>query len=275
MEPKLFDDFLAWLKQRFSIVVFGDIATLPRGGKPPVILSFDDGYKDFIEFAVPILEKHRVRVNHNIIPSVVESGRPPMNVALQNFIVSAPAGLLRETLLPGLPNGADPDDRIQSCLRASAALKNRPIAQQKAIFRTLEMEFARFDGFQETTVMTLEDIRQISEMHEIGAHSFEHASMEFETDDYLRNDARRCRQYFETELGLEAKVFAFPNGSARPGQPEIVSACGFNHVLMVGETYSQPDAWLHSRFSLHARTPVEARARALGWFNRRSYTDAG
>jgi peptidoglycan/xylan/chitin deacetylase (PgdA/CDA1 family) len=198
-----------------------------------------------------------------------------MNVALQDFIAAAPAGLLRETSLPGLPVGADPDDRIQSCLRASAALKNRPIAEQKAIFCMLENEFARFDGFQETRVMSLEDIRQISGTHEIGAHSFEHASMEFETDDYLREDARRCRQYFETQLGREARVYAFPNGSARTGQPEIVSASGFNHVLMVGETYSQPGSWLHSRFTLHARTPVEARARALGWFNRGSYTDAG
>lgn len=275
MEPKLFDDLLAWLKQRFSIVVFGDLATLPPGGKPPVILSFDDGYKDFIEFAVPILEKHRVRVNHNIIPSVVESRRPPMNVALQDFIVAAPAKLLRETLLPGLPHGADPDDRIQSCLRASAALKNRPIAEQKAIFSALENEFERLDGFKETPVMSLEDIRQISKAHEIGAHSFEHATMEFETDDYLREDALRCRQYFATQLCLEASVYAFPNGSARPGQAEIVSASGFKHVLMVGETYSQPGAWLHSRFSLYARTSVEARARALGWFNRGAYTDAG
>ena len=275
MDPKLFDDLISWLKKRFSIVTFGDLANLPPGGKPSVILSFDDGYKDFIEYAAPVLEKHRIRVNHNVIPSVIECGRPPMNVALQDFIAAAPSALLREVALPGLPNGADPNDRNRCCLRASAAFKNRPIAEQKAIFLDLEKEIARFDGFRETPVMSLEEVLQISQVHEIGAHSFEHASMEFETDDYLQEDARLCRQYFADQLDQEVKIYAFPNGSANPRQSAIISACGFDHVLGVGETYSRPDAWLHSRFTLHAKTNQEARARALGWFNHGSYTDAG
>ena len=98
------------------------------------MLSFDDGYKDFIEVAVPLLEKRRIRVNHNVVPGCVESGRPPMNVELQDFIASAPAALLRETPLPGMPQGADPDRRERSCLIASAALKAKPIAEQKQIF---------------------------------------------------------------------------------------------------------------------------------------------
>jgi peptidoglycan/xylan/chitin deacetylase (PgdA/CDA1 family) len=275
MAPALFDDLVSWLKQRFSLIVFHDLATLAPNAKPPLILSFDDGYKDFIEYAVPILEKHRVCVNHNVIPAVIESGRPPMNVTMQDFVAQAPAALLRETSLPGHPGGGDPDNRARSCLRASAALKNRPIAEQKAIFAELERSFSRFDSFRETPVMSLDDIRQIAAVHEIGAHSFEHASMAVETDDYLREDTRRVRDYFASQLGFLPNVYAFPNGSVRAGQAEVVQASGFEHALLVGETYSQRSAWLHPRFTMHATTTAEARARALGWFKRAGNVDAG
>ena len=166
MSSACLDDLIAWLKRRFRIVVFGDLATFEPGGKPPLILSFDDGYKDFIDNAAPILEKHGVRVNQNVLPGAIESGLPPLNVMLQDFIASAPAALLREAPLPGLPQGADPERRCASCLRASAALKNRPISEQKAIFTELQRTFSRFEGFRPTAMMSLEEVRQISLAHE-------------------------------------------------------------------------------------------------------------
>jgi peptidoglycan/xylan/chitin deacetylase (PgdA/CDA1 family) len=58
---------------------FPRLATLAPNAEPPLILSFDDGYKDFIEVVVRILERHRVIANQNIVVNSVESGRPPMN----------------------------------------------------------------------------------------------------------------------------------------------------------------------------------------------------
>jgi peptidoglycan/xylan/chitin deacetylase (PgdA/CDA1 family) len=141
-----------------------------------------------------------------------------MNVELQDFIATAPAALLAETRLPGLPTGADPDDRWRSQLRASAAFKNRPVADQKSIFADLERHFYRFDDFCRTPVMSVDDVCQIAAVHEVGAHSFEHATMEFETNDYLREDLRRCRDYFKSRLALEPSVYAFPHGGARRDQ---------------------------------------------------------
>ena len=54
--------------------------------KPKLILSFDDGYKDFLNVVHPILFKNGIRANQNIIPSSVESGRPPLNVLLQDYL---------------------------------------------------------------------------------------------------------------------------------------------------------------------------------------------
>ena len=266
MRPALFDELVCWLKQRFTIVTFSDLAMRRFGGKPPLVLSFDDGYKDFIDIVVPIVEKHKLRVNQNLIPTALESGLPPMNVQLQDFIRTAPAGLLREISLPGLPAGADPGQRVKFALQASKALKSHPIAMQKEIFAELQAYFQRFDGFRPTPVMSIEEARQISAVHEIGAHSFEHATMAEETDAYLREDIDLCFRYFETRLDMRPNVYALANGSGRPGQAELIRTAGFDHVLLTGDEFSRPSNWLHNRFTMFGSTGAETRFRALGGF---------
>ena len=266
MKPALFEDLVCWLKGNFRIVTFAELATLAPSGKPPLILSFDDGYKDFIEVVMPILARHSIRANQNVIPASIESGRPPMNVMLQDFIGTAPVALLGEMVIPGLARGVGINDRVRYGIRASAALKNRPIAEQKTVFEKLEQYFVRFDGFRTTAMMTLDEVRQIATEHEIGAHSFEHASMAVETDDYLRDDLKRCRTYFEERIESSPRIYAFPNGSCRPGQINHVLAGGFDHVLLVGNDWSDVTADSHHRFGLHAQTLPEAKFRALGSF---------
>jgi peptidoglycan/xylan/chitin deacetylase (PgdA/CDA1 family) len=265
ISSSLFDELLPWLKQRFSLVGFDELSRLPASDKPPMIISFDDGYKDFVDIAVPILEKHRVRVNQNVVPASIESGRPPLNVILQDFIHTAPAALLLEVPLPGLPNGADPDNRTKSCLRCSTVFKSQPIAEQKAQFLRLQPQIERLDNFRPSPMMTIEEVRQLAGSHQFGAHSFEHATMAAESDDYLGDDVRKCREYFLERLNFAPSVYAFPNGSYRAGQPEIVHAAGFALVLLGEGRYSRLDAWRHYRFNFHADSQMEARARALGW----------
>jgi len=264
MNPAIFDELVGWLKTHFRLVTFADLKRIKKSQKPLLILSFDDGYKDYIEIVVPILHKHGVVANQNIIPSCVESGQPPMNVVLQDFIGTAPATLLREIKLPEFKGIIDPYTRIKSGILASATLKKKPINEQKILFKKLEEYFTRFDRFQTTPVMNTEDIKQLLEHHEIGLHSLEHATMTAESNDYFRQDVSRCSEWFEETFGYKTKIYAFPNGAANKKQVKIAHDHGYSTVLMVGERFSQTKMACHSRFTMYANTLPEARFRALG-----------
>lgn len=266
LSPYLFEDLVIWLKRHFRLVLFRDLADLAVSGKPPMILSFDDGYMDFVETVVPILERHGVAANQNIVAACVETGLPPANVLVQDFIRQAPANLLQEIRFPGLARGADPERRQSSGERVSAALKNRPIVEQRAILATLMPHFERFDGFRPTRVMSAADIRTVMGVHEIGAHSFEHATMTVESDAYLSEDLKQCRVWFAQRLDISPTIYAFPNGAARPEHAEAASGRGFRHVLWVGERFSRVGGSCHTRFTMHADSFAETRFRALGGF---------
>jgi len=55
--PSLFERHLSWLARR------GDVVTLDEalaGGRGGVVLTFDDGYRDFVDTVVPSLVRHRL-----------------------------------------------------------------------------------------------------------------------------------------------------------------------------------------------------------------------
>jgi len=259
LDPRLFDQLLAYLVSRFSIVTFGNLAEVSP--KPKMILSFDDGYKDFADVAAPILLRHRVRANQNIIPGCVESGLPPLNVVAQDFVGKAPAELVLKLDVPGfrLRPSADLGMRI------SAFIKTKAQTEQQLLAEHLLPQFFSWDEFRPTSMMSRDDVRQIASEHEIGAHSYDHASMECESDDYLRSDVERCARYFDERLGRPMSIYAFPNGSCRPSQIDILLGLGIDHVLLVGEAFSDRKA-VHRRFTFHARGPSEARFKSHGGF---------
>ena len=49
LTPKLFEDLVIFVKKNFTLVSFSDLKREIISDKPLMILSFDDGYKDFME----------------------------------------------------------------------------------------------------------------------------------------------------------------------------------------------------------------------------------
>jgi peptidoglycan/xylan/chitin deacetylase (PgdA/CDA1 family) len=259
LAPELLDELLGFMKSRFDLITFAELDE-PRK-KPRAIISFDDGYKDFVNFAAPVLARHKVRVNQNVVPLCIETGLPPLNVLAQDFVGKAPRELTLKLEIPGFPDLSGPN----LASRLSKFIKNRPRSEQEALAETLTPQFFAWSEFEPTPMMTRDETRQIAAEHEVGGHSFEHASMEFETDEYLKEDVLRCQKYFQEALDRPMSIYAFPNGACGEEHIEIVAACGVEHVLLVGNDFATARS-PYKRFGLDARTLGEAKFRAVGGF---------
>jgi peptidoglycan/xylan/chitin deacetylase (PgdA/CDA1 family) len=256
LDPGLFDELLAFVKREFAVVTIGELGDKAR--KPKLVLSFDDGYRDFVTIALPILKRHGLSANQNIIPQCVETGLPPLNVIAQDFVGQAPKALVRDLGIPGF--FAPVDRRFGQ--RLSHFLKMRPQAEQDRIAADLLPQFRRWEEFRPTPMMTRDEVRSL-DGHEVGAHSFAHSSMEFESDCFLDADVERCAAYFADKLGKPMTIYAFPNGSCRPSQAERVLGHGVEHVLLVEERFDHGER-VHHRLTFDARSRSEVRYKALG-----------
>lgn len=265
LKPEIFDDLLKFLKQNFEVVLFGELDEA-KSEKPLAILSFDDGYYNFIEYAAPILAKHGLRANMNIIPSCAESGEPMWNVKLYDFLNCAPRALIDEIRFDGFDyrlKDESSESKVQYGLKISRFLKNRPRREREELFGKIEDLMQKCD-FQLTRMMNADEIKQIAEIHEIGVHSYSHESMEFEENSFFEEDLRKCFNYFEERLQIPLEIYAFPNGSYRPEQIDILRENGIKYSLLVGENYARPKADVFPRFTIYGASKLEAEFQALG-----------
>ncbi len=79
VSPEVFDRQLQYIQtQGYNTVTSFDLADYLNGKKnlpsKPIMLTFDDGYKDNIEKALPLLEKHKMKGDFAIITDVVGTG---------------------------------------------------------------------------------------------------------------------------------------------------------------------------------------------------------
>lgn len=278
LDPRLFEELLLFIKPRFNVCLFRDLGpeTIADGSsRTPLVISFDDGYYNFVEYAMPLLAKHGLAANMNIIPACVESGLPPWNVQLYDFLNSVPRTLVNEIKLPDFKERlADdqPESKVRYGIQVSRYLKNRPRAARERLWPEIARVMERAPDFKRTRMMSAGDVREAAATHEIGAHSFSHESMEFEKLEFFVEDMEKCFDYFRHTLGLPLKIYAFPNGSHRPKQVELLRQAGIEHVLLVGEGFARPTQRVYERFTFYGDSPAEAKFRALGYNGRKSLT---
>src|SRR3954452_247168 len=87
MLPEQFDRLLTYCAQHYEVISFKDVREWSEAaGRPRLILTFDDGYHDFIEYAMPLLRKHRLSCNHNFVVDCVDGKRIPWTQQLNIYL---------------------------------------------------------------------------------------------------------------------------------------------------------------------------------------------
>ena len=269
LHPELFEILLAYISQHFNVITFAQIEEYKESHKPNLILSFDDGYYDFYEYVMPLLEKYSLRANLNIIPECVESAMPMWNIRLYDFLNSSSLEQINIIDLQGFEEKLRSDsvaDKSKYGLAISRFLKNRPRAERDKLFKELFDDIEKNHTIEYTKMLGREEIISIAKIHEIGVHSYAHESMKFESSDYFENDFRLCQEYFRDKLQLPLDIYAFPNGSYRDEQIDFLLEQGIGHILLVDDKYADYDSPTKKRFTFYADSANEVKLRAVGFF---------
>jgi peptidoglycan/xylan/chitin deacetylase (PgdA/CDA1 family) len=254
--PEALDALVGWLVRHCRVGTLAeaaDGAAAPAGDdRPRAVLTFDDGYRDFVEYAMPVLDSHGVRANVNVVPACVDSGLPPWNVVLLHRLEALPRERMRAISLPGLASGPDGRGhaaRMRYAIALSRVLKCRPRAERGPLVAELDAQLGEADGVRIPPMLSRGDLAEVGRHHEIGLHSFDHDTMALESDAFFRGDLERCLAWAAAHLDARPAVYAFPNGSARPEQVRIARQAGVDDVLLGGERPSRAGAHTHPRIT--------------------------
>ncbi len=255
-DARAFESLLDFLQHHFSIIPLGEAiersaaGTLPRAS---LSITFDDGYADNVEVALPVLQRLGLPATFFIATDYLDGGRMWNDTVIET-VRRLPLGRHDFTAL-GLGEHALVSDEQRPALVTAliSGIKYLPDEQRLHVTRVLGEQVS---GLPDDLMMTTAQLRALRDAGmEIGGHTASHPILTSLEPEQAREDIARGKAVLEGLLGESLSLFAYPNG--RRGQDydashaAMVRELGFSAAMSTnpGVMTRDADRWQLPRFT--------------------------
>lgn len=259
-----FDGLMALVASRFRVLTLGEaLRARSRGALPgnALVITFDDGYADNAEVAVPILQRHGLRATFFVATHFLDGGRMWNDTVIE---------CVRQCVLPTLDLASF---GLEAFPLSDAASRRRAINAllpklKYASLSEREEGLQRLHGLAgqprlDDGLMMRSD--QVVGMHqagmEVGGHTVRHPILTELSDADALAEIDQGRQRLQAIIGAPVTVFAYPNGGPNRDYDArhvgMVKSLGFEGAVSTATGVSGP---LSDPFQLPRFTPWDRSA---------------
>lgn len=237
VDRNMFEGQLRALRRFFNVLPLSEAARRLRLGRLPprsACITFDDGYADNEQIALPILQRYRLPACFFIATAYLNGGRMWNDSVIDALRHTAQAQLdLHGFGLGAFPMTSLPQrrDAIASIL---AALKYLPFEQREKIAQQICV-FAQHVPRSQPMMRTGQVVALHRAGMEIGAHTARHPILATLPERAALDEIACGKRALEDMIGAPVRLFAYPNG--KPGQDygarhvDIVKTLGFEAAV--------------------------------------------
>lgn len=272
VDRALFERQLRLLKRFYTVLPLPvAVQRLRDGSLPPraACITFDDGYADNAEQALPLLQQYGLHATFFIATGYLNGGHMWNDRVIDAVRQSPGATLdLRDLGLDCLPL-ASLAQRGAAIEHVLGKLKYLPFEQRQRLAVDIRR---RAGGAMRTMAPAMLTTYQLRRLHAagmgIGAHTVSHPILAALSDRAARNDIANGKRELEQLLQAPVTLFAYPNGKAGhdygPAHVQIVKSLGFAAALATDWGVARPGAGL-DLFQLPRFTPWDRGRLAFLW----------
>lgn len=256
-EPDIhwFDKQMRWVKRVFNVLDLADaLKKLQANQLPPraICITFDDGYKDNYQNALPILEKHGLTATFFIATGYLNNGIMWNDIVIECLRNTNSKQLdLRRYNLGCIEIG---DNRLKSLNKVINKLKYRPFDERRKVVTDLPaiLDVSKPSG----QMMTAELVNALHQRGMgIGGHTINHPILSKLDTQQARQELLGGKRILEEIVGDRITLFAYPNG--KPGQDyqqehvDMMKEAGFDAALTTawGVASEKSDLYQLPRFT--------------------------
>ena len=242
IEPGFLDEALAALKQAdVDIVSIGEAArrlSTGAGGRRFVVVTFDDGYRDTLEFAWPVLKRHAVPFTLYVASAFADGTGTLWWDVLETVVAR------NETIRLEM----DGEERAFDCATPQAKERTfgtiywwlRESAREADLRRAIATLVDRYgidaEGRCRELCMGWRELAELAgdPLVTIGAHTVSHPFLAKCDEETVRAEMIESRRRIEEKLGVVAEHFAYPVGApdaAGPREFRIAGDVGFTTAV--------------------------------------------
>jgi carbamoyltransferase len=259
--PEQFDRQLRILKQNFTCTTVGKLMD-PHSGLPETvaIVTFDDGFKDVAEYALPILERWDVPATiycnsapvaerrlldvHRVHLLQARLGSAAFRAAFRRAVEQHPGLCIEPTQNLHLENLYPYDD---DATRQFKRLLNFDVpypAVRTILGEIFEQSLGSEHEFVEHLYLSADDIHRCQDTGmELGIHGDRHLTLSRLTQQEQRSEIERAAAYFTETFGLDELHFSYPYGAVgtwTDTTKSILQSLGFKSAVTKIRTIVKP-----------------------------------
>lgn len=241
VEPETFARQMAFLRRHFRVLSLDELSELFRSGRPlpsrSCIVTFDDGWFDNFEHALPVLRKEQ-------IPAVV-------------FVATGYIGgndcfwqeRLTRRLCLAVRHGGAPLEFANKCvgrsLEGMSATAQRLVVREavnawkdrrddihaieQSLLEVLRAAQVPFDSLGDDRFMTWQEVTALTQGSRvtIGSHGCSHTPLTALGESQAEQELQRAREQIASIVGAPTTSIAYPNGNFNDKLLTAVRACGY------------------------------------------------
>lgn len=233
--PEELDHVLGVFQEHYTPGPLIDVATRYESGerpaKPFLAVTFDDGQRDNLTYAHPVLTARGIAATFFVVAQAAERNETLWHDRVAFALVGIEPHKLARVgpLLDQLSVARDADDLPNVALAAAKALTPEARGAWVAKLEQLTGGPARpdWDG-----IMSWPELRTLKEAgHEIGSHSSSHALLPQVADTDLHAEIAGSRRVIAENLGGDVSTFCYPNGDHDGRVVDAVARAGYRFAV--------------------------------------------
>jgi peptidoglycan/xylan/chitin deacetylase (PgdA/CDA1 family) len=239
-------------------------------GRLPVVVTFDDGYKDNLDIALPILEKHQVPATIYVSTAGLVGHSHMWWYEIWDILTAKDNLTLNWDGRQLSWNTTTEQAQIVCYLEISDILLGLPLNEQHRCVEMLrgEMQPRNYDDI----CLTRDEVVELDRhpLITIGAHTHNHPNLRALSYGKASEEMLRSKQILENLLGHSVDHFAYPHGDLRSADAREFSLsekCGFRTAVTTRTGKLQDGNWFAlPRTSMREEHTTRCiRAKLSGW----------
>ena len=244
IDVAMFERHLDCLGRHFEFVGLDDVGEAARVGAPfahPVVaVTFDDGYRDVFEHAMPLLKRKGIPAAMFVVTDLIGRSAWQIHDKLFHLIEKGFSmwddprrhlqGVLTDLGLPTTEIFGDRESTRTPMLAVSSLLPRLSRTNVTRVMGHLESHVG--NGFVNVPqTVSWADLKQMR--HDgfiVGSHTRSHVSLPTESAAVTDDELRGSKRALEQGLGEPIDHFAYPGGQFTPAVVDALAACGYKYA---------------------------------------------
>jgi peptidoglycan/xylan/chitin deacetylase (PgdA/CDA1 family) len=228
---------LRLLRSVANVVPLGSALADLTAGRPlpqrAVAITFDDGYRDTLTLAAPLLRELDLPATCFMVPGILSRTTRVWWEELASAVAHARADEIRWLGVTHLLHTST--ERRAALATLSAGLKVRDRAARETALDELVGLLEPIRGYRcDEHFLDWDEALRLRERMQIESHSLHHAILAQEDAAAQLADLRAARAQLQERLGVEAALLAYPNGTVvdyGPGPIAAARMAGHSHAV--------------------------------------------